>query len=960
MTRDPRVAELLEELLDTDATPEEVCRPCPELLSAVRDGWRRVAVVRRQVDQLFPPGDSIPTCVHPGPEVTEVTALPELPGYAVESVLGQGGMGVVYRARHLRLNRTVALKMLLAGPFALPQERERFRREAEAVARLRHANIVQVYDSGELDGRPFFTMEYIEGGTLSQKLTGTPLAAREAATLMATLADAVGAAHASGIIHRDLKPGNVLLTADGVPKIADFGLARQVGEAGLTYSGVAMGTPSYMAPCQAAGKSSEIGAATDVYALGAILYECLTGRPPFRGESAAATIVQVLHDDPVPPAQLNHWVPRDLETICLKCLEKDPRRRYASAAALADDLRRFGRGETIVARPAGWLEQAAKWARRRPTAAALLAAGLLGLAGVSAAAVWYVGDRAQRRMEVQSRGREMNHEANAALNQAESRLKDLRTRLDDPVRASELLSDIDQWRAAVEQAREDWQRAKSATDGNEALMAEATRTRLQAVEAVVAREEAAYELAKELDDIAVEALASYDSRSLQQRKAVAKYEHVFARQGLDIHQPGTDWFASAMQSSPARFALIAALDNWAFLAEFIQDFQVTRRLLELARAADRDPWRDRLRDPAVRANREALTRLAEEADVGQESPTVLASLGVLLSYNGADPTALFARALLNHPRDFWLNLHAAMHAVKDHGLSAGLAQAALAVRPQSALAYMTLAWSLLHREDWAAALLAANWTIRSNPNYTLGYIQLGLALRGKKDLPGAVAAFKKAADIDPDYAYAWWQLGQVFLLQGDWAAVADAYRKGTGRACTAAAFRNSGGRPWSVKDELRKLKDQPETIAVFQRASELDPGDFLSRYILGQIFEQQGRYAEAEQAYLGAIKAQPAFVPAHCSLAWLLATCPDEKARDGKRAAEYATRACEQTGWKDPFCLDTLAAAYAEAGQFEEAVRFQIRALEVEDLQLRRDFRKDAKQRLELYRQKKPFRDQEP
>jgi tetratricopeptide (TPR) repeat protein len=271
---------------------------------------------------------------------------------------------------------------------------------------------------------------------------------------------------------------------------------------------------------------------------------------------------------------------------------------------------------------------------------------------------------------------------------------------------------------------------------------------------------------------------------------------------------------------------------------------------------------------------------------------------------------------------------------KEPGLSCGLAQAALAVRPRSALAYVTLANSLLHRGDWAAALLAANRTIRSNPNYTVGYIQLGLALRDKKDLPGAVAAFKKAADLDPDYAWAWWQLGQVFLLQGDWAAAADAYRKGTDRACTAAAFWKRGGRPPGLKDELRKLKDQPETIAVFQRASELDPGDFLSRYILGQVLEQQGRHAEAEQAYLGAIKAQPAFVPARGSLAWLLATCPDEKARDGKRAAEYATTACEQTGWKDPLCLDTLAAAYAETGQFEEAVRFQIRALEVEDLML--------------------------
>jgi tetratricopeptide (TPR) repeat protein len=339
---------------------------------------------------------------------------------------------------------------------------------------------------------------------------------------------------------------------------------------------------------------------------------------------------------------------------------------------------------------------------------------------------------------------------------------------------------------------------------------------------------------------------------------------------------------------------------------------------------------------------------------------VLASLGVLLTYNGADPTSLVTRALLEHPRDFWLNLHAAMNATKDPGLRGGLAQAALAVRPKNALAYMTLGHTLLQRRDWAAALVAANRTIKLNPTYTVGYIQVGLAQRETKDLPGAVAAFKKAADLDPQLADPYWLLGEVFLLQGDWAAAADAYRKGTDRACTWAVFWKQGGRTPRLTDQLRNLKDQPKAIAVFQKAMELDPKDFLSCYILGQVFEQQGRHADAEQAYLRAIDAQPAFVPAHGWLAWLLATCPDDKARDGKRAVEYATAACEQTGWNDPLCLDTLAAAYAEAGRFDEAVRFQTRALEVDYLWLRRDFRKAAKERLELYRQKKPFRDQGP
>ena len=251
--------------------------------------------------------------------------LPRVLGYEVQGVLGRGGVGVVYQARHVRLNRPVALKMLLAGAYAVPEELERFLREAEAVAGLRHPNIVQVYDIGDMDGRPYFTMELVEGGSLAKKLAGTPEPARRAAALVSAMAGAVHAAHLSGIVHRDLKPANVLLTADGTPKVTDFGLARRLeGGGGLTLSGAPLGTPSYMAPEQARGDKAAIGPATDIYALGAILYECLTGRPPFRAETPAATLQQVLADEPVPPVRLNPRVPRDLDTICLKCLHKEP------------------------------------------------------------------------------------------------------------------------------------------------------------------------------------------------------------------------------------------------------------------------------------------------------------------------------------------------------------------------------------------------------------------------------------------------------------------------------------------------------------------------------------------------------------------------------------------------------------------------------------------------------------
>jgi serine/threonine-protein kinase len=922
-----RVEQLLEELFESDRTPEEVCADCPELLPEVRKRRRQMRFMEAELEVLFPtprPDRVADTAVHVNP----AAELPHIPGYQVLSELGRGGMGVVYKARHLRLNRTVALKMLLAGPYACRRELERFLREAEAVAALHHPNVVQVYDVGDVDGWPYFTMELVEGGSLQAKVAGTPQPAAWSASLVAKLADAVHIAHQSGIIHRDLKPANILLAGNStqesgvskhdrptlsipltpdaspvIPKITDFGLARRLeGEKGLTVSGVLVGTPNYMAPEQARGDKSAIGPVTDVYALGAILYELLTGRPPFCAETSTATLGQVVSEDPVPPKRLNSLVPRDLETICLKCLQKRPSDRYANAAALADDLRRFERGEPITARPPGALERAAKWVRRRPTAAAMLAAAVLMLTSITVAAVWYAGDRAQRRAEAQSRDRV----ANAALDDAENHLKDLRAKLDDAPQAWNLLSDIDHWQSMVEQARQDWQRA-AASVGDEPLVAEKIRDRIQAVEAAVDREEAAYGLVRELDDIAIEAFASADMRYSQQRKAVAAYERFFSRQGLEVHQPDTARFASAIRSSAIRFALITALDNWAWLAgfiktaerreflarqgvfddrvllaAFIKDPQVAR-LLERARAADPDPWRDRFRDPAVWGDRAALTTLAKEVDVRRQPPVVLASLGYWLSVNEADPTALFERALLAHPRDFWLHVHAAMWGL-DLGPKVGLALAALAVRPGSAPTHVFLAHHLRERRDWPEALAAANRAIEINADYAQPYYYRGLVLRHEQHLPGAVAAF--------------------------------------------------------------------------QRVIDLDPGHYAARHSLGQVLQQQGRYAEAQQAYLGTIKDQPTYVPACDSLARLLATCLDDKVRDGKRAVEYATTACEQTGWNDPLCLDTLAAAYAEAGRFEEAVRYQTRALN--DPTLKGDVRTAAKERLELYKQRKPYREKGP
>jgi eukaryotic-like serine/threonine-protein kinase len=265
-----------------------------------------------------------------------------VPGYEILGELGRGAMGVVYLARQLGLNRMVALKMILVGGHAGEAELTRFRLEAEAIAKLQHPNIVQVFDIAKSEGRPFFSLEFVEGGTLAQRLDHRPQPARQAAQLTAVLARAMHAAHRQGIVHRDLKPANILLTADGTPKITDFGLAKRLdAEGGLTQSNAILGTPSYMAPEQAEGKTRAIGPLADIYALGAILYEMLTGRPPFLAETPLDTILQAVSNAPVPPSRLQSKIPAELEAVCLKCLHKEPRHRYRNAEALAEDLERF-------------------------------------------------------------------------------------------------------------------------------------------------------------------------------------------------------------------------------------------------------------------------------------------------------------------------------------------------------------------------------------------------------------------------------------------------------------------------------------------------------------------------------------------------------------------------------------------------------------------------------------------
>jgi WD40 repeat protein len=369
---------LAEPALDEAANHLDHCPRCEE-------GARRLDALGHTLQDALGGSDELAADALPG----------QVGDYEVLGLLGWGGMGVVYRARHRQLGRVVALKMLRGADLAGADARRRFRAEAAAVARLQHPHIVQVFEVGESttvagQPQPYFTLEYVEGGNLADRLSSRPQAPGQAALWLETIADAVYHAHQNGVVHRDLKPSNVLLTACGEVKVCDFGVAKLLaGTNGRTRTGAVLGTPEYMAPEQGQGRQDEVGPAADIYALGAILYDMLTGHPPFQGATAVETLLLAQTVDAIPPRRLQPGVPRDLETICLKCLEKSPARRYPTAQALADDLRRFRAGEPVRARPLSRVGRAWRWCRRSPALALALLTAVLALLGGTGASWWF-------------------------------------------------------------------------------------------------------------------------------------------------------------------------------------------------------------------------------------------------------------------------------------------------------------------------------------------------------------------------------------------------------------------------------------------------------------------------------------------------------------------------------------------------------------------------------------------
>jgi eukaryotic-like serine/threonine-protein kinase len=792
----PRVFELLEEMLNSGRTPEEVCADCPELLGEVRRRWISFRLIDDEVAALLPDSDTRrdPDGIRP---LANTGELPQVPGYRVDGVLGSGGMGVVYRAWDLRLDRPVALKMLLAGAQARPKELERFLREAPAVAALRHANIVQVYDVGEVGSQPYFTMEFVEGGDLAEKIQGTPQPAMQAAVLVATLADAINVAHQSGIVHRDLKPSNVLLTADGTPKVTDFGLARRlVGDDGqLTLTGTPMGTPSYMAPEQARGDKGAVGPVTDVYALGAILYELLTGRPPFRAESATATLQQVVADDPVPPSRLNPRVPRDLETICLKCLHKEPPNRYASAEALADDLRRFDRGEPIKARPLRLLGRLFRWARRRPTAAAL--SGVLVLtAGLALALVggglWVDGQRrAAARAAEDDLGEAARLLERSDLAGARAALERARGRLGSDG-LTDLRDRLDQTEHEIQQRVEIAEQTRALTARLEGIRLNRAAVGMEAMNRVVPD--------RLYDDFR-------EAGRANRARADREYEAEFLAAGLATVGEDPAVVAARVSKSPAGPAVVAALDDWLFCTA---DPGRRAWLADVARKADPHPWRDRVRDPGAWADPARLDELAATAPEGPESVQLLVALGERLQAEEKPGVTLkFLRKVQQaHPTDFYANflLGNILFATPDHRAAADYFRAATVLRPDSAIAWYDLGVALIETGRLDEAAAALDRCLRLDPKAGWAHAQLGVARLKQGKMDAAIDHLRQARLLCRP---------RVWLL-GDRAERTGLLRRSCPSLWPSRRPAARGSREVSALSEIVPRRKQPPRLTAFE------------------------------------------------------------------------------------------------------------------------------------------------
>ncbi len=774
---------------------------------------------------------------------------PIIPGYELLAVLGEGGMGVVYKARQLGLNRLVALKMIRPEVDSEPELLGRFQAEAAAVARLKHPGIVQIHEIGRVDGRPYLCLEYVAGPTLEEWIDGKPHDPQVVARFGEQLAEALDHAHQQGIVHRDMKPANVLLEASPVhelgvgfvPKITDFGIVRFLEDEvqGFTQRNEVIGTPAYMAPEQAA--QGDISPTTDVYALGVLLYEMLTGRPPFVAPTGLGTLHLVQCADPVPPRRLQPGVPRDLETITLKCLAKEPGQRYASARELADDLRRWRAGLPILARPLSPVRKAIRWCRRNPVLAGLATALSVALAALLALAlVWARAREADRLKE--ARMAERRYFEQVRLDQ---------TLEEDVARIEAALN-----RDAIPAAREALLHAEgilhSQSDGAETW--ERFDRYRQWVDLASGLETVRARLGRARGNV-------FDVQGRSEEYA-ALFRPLGVTPGRELQ---ADWI-DPLRESPVRGQLIHALDVWARLRVHGGDNAGSDWLLSLTNRLDTDEWCQEARQEWIDRDVDRLTERASRAQAECHSRYRWRLLGTLLELIGQTEQAqqIYRQALLRYPDDFLIANSLGMLLMHETGPvgwheALGCFRAALAIRPDSAGVQLNVGvmhWKLKQPIEALAAYQRAG---HLQPDYASAFFNQGLMLLRLNRLDEAVSAFRRAITLDPPEPGPLYALIAVQARLGRFEEVRQLVQ-----GIDSSLYRFESASRLLGEFHKRGLDDL--AIEVCAHWLRLDPERAEFHYGRGTALMKQSRYSEAVVCLRRAVELRPDDAESLCNL----------------------------------------------------------------------------------------------
>jgi tetratricopeptide (TPR) repeat protein/tRNA A-37 threonylcarbamoyl transferase component Bud32 len=782
---------------------------------------------------------------------------PKVAGYEILGELGRGGMGVVYKARQKKLNRVVALKMVLAGAQAGERQLARFQTEAEAVAQLQHPNIVQIFEVGDHDGLPFFSLEFIDGDSLAHKISGKPRPPLEAAATVELLARGMAVAHDRGIIHRDLKPANILLTAAGVPKISDFGLAKRLeDDSSQTKHGTLLGTPSYMAPEQARGDTADVGPLSDLYALGAILYELLTGRPPFVGATMMETVLQVRSQDPVPPTRLQPKCPRDLETICLKCLQKEPNKRYAHCQALVDDLRHFLDGEPIKARPVGRIERAWRWCRRNPRIAALSAV-VGGLLLALTAALVVVGVRFGMEREAVADTRKVAGERLERATEAIAAGNFQRAR------------DLLYWSDPLLVSHPDLAEMRSGLDTLKAQVDTYAEFRQLLDNARFASWFGSLQQRKEGEKYGRQLLALYDDVEGRTGKGAAglpplnaEQEQLFKEDVFEAFltaalvaqqlakgggeaaerqaaQQGIDWLNRAEQILPGTRALYV---NRAQFYGTLGNREADKADLERAKAILPASAVDHFWHGFANHLRGEEARRKNDAKAAQECYRL--------------EIAEYAAFLQLRPDHFWGYFNwAVCHAqlVEAHDLHDDLVRFTVCIRlrPDLPWPYNNRGTIHLNLKEYDLAVADFTAALERNDQYAEAYANRGLAYAAQFKDDAALEDFHKAVTLEPDYAPAYTARAEIFRKRKQFVEEVRDYTRLLPLTADKAALYEKRAAAY------RALNQPDEAIQDYSRLIELNPKDLQVRASRSELLLGRKRYAEAREDFTRILDAAP-------------------------------------------------------------------------------------------------------